>query len=125
MLTKPVREHDDRYWKQWIREQPEWACLLSGTSGETLDACHLKSRKAGGSDYWVFPLIHEFHMQIDHAPRGAQHKWRESQLRDELALWFYPLPVIHRRYYLEQTEDRQQELMEFVTFQMAAGKSNG
>ena len=120
MLTKPRREVDDHYWKTWIRDQEEWACLLTGYTGPEVDGCHLQSRGSGGSDYWVYPLLHELHMQVDHTPRGEQTQVKKAQLRQELALWFYHLPAIHKRYYLEQTTDRQNELMKTVTFQTMA-----
>ena len=98
MLLRPRREEDKTYLK-WIRTQPEWECLITGNRGEDIDACHLRSKGAGGSDYFVFPLRHELHMQMDHSPRGSAHGARESRMRDELSLWWYNLPAIHKRYF--------------------------
>jgi len=113
-----MREEDPAYLK-WIHDQPEFRCVLSGT--DQVDACHLKSKGAGGSDYFVIPMSHELHFALDHGPRGSKHIHREAQLRQAIAAWYYLLPGLHKRFYLEQDEDRQAELLETETFQMMAG----
>jgi len=118
LLPRTRREEDDYYWKKWIRQQPEWECLATGMRGDDIDGCHLRSRGAGGSDYWIFPLKHELHMALDHSPRGPSHGVKESRLREEMSLWYYRLPQIHLRYFNEQTAERQAELLTLDTFQM-------
>jgi hypothetical protein len=98
MLPRPRREEDRTYIK-WLREQSEFECLITGSRGSDVDACHLKSRGAGGSDYFCFPLLHSLHVELDHSPRGSTHTVREARLRDEQALWFYSLPILHQRYF--------------------------
>ena len=96
-LVKPKgrkRARDANFLK-WIHEQPEFVCIVTG-SKEDLDACHVRTRGAGGSDYWVFPLKHEIHME--------QHKdssfW--GRYKQEVVEWFYNLSVLHQRYFAEQ-----------------------
>jgi len=107
-----MREKDPQYLK-WIHQQPEFRCLITGSA--TADACHLRSKGAGGSDYWVYPLLHEIHMKQDHAPRGRSYN--ENRLKQELAEWYYHLRDLHLRYYLEQTTKRREALLEFPTIQ--------
>ncbi len=89
LLPKSPRESDSRYLK-WIKQQPEWRCLVTGLADAV--ACHLRSVGAGGSDYWVFPLIQPLHDESHRRPEFfCKH-------RKAIAEWFYVLPQLHARY---------------------------
>jgi len=89
LLPKTVREQDPKYLR-WIRQQPEWKCLITGKPEAV--ACHLRSVGAGGSDYWVFPLIQSLHDESHRRP-GFFCKHRVA-----LAEWFYELPKLQARF---------------------------
>ena len=90
LLPKTRRERDAEY-VRWVKDQPEWRCLLTGRRHAV--ACHLTSVGAGGSDYWVFPLIQELHNESHQQP-GFFYRHRRP-----LAEWFYNLPALHIRYW--------------------------
>lgn len=113
ILKKPSRETDKNY-LGWIRNQPEWRCVI--TDRPESDACHMTSKGAGGSDYMVFPLVHELHMRIDHGLRGEAWNVKEHRLRVELSYWYYSLRDIHRRYFDQCSPKKQEKLLETKTF---------
>lgn len=89
-LPKPRRQQDPEY-LSWVKRQPERRCLLTGRPEAV--ACHLASVGAGGSDYWVFPLIQELHDESHRRPAFfCRH-------RKALAQWYYHLPRLHERYH--------------------------
>ena len=98
-IPKPKRQADPGYLR-WIHEQPEFKCIVTDApqvEGNKIDAAHTTSVGAQGSDYWVFPLNHELHMESHRDPSWvARHKM-------ELAEWFYNLHHLHARYF-EETE---------------------
>ena len=89
LLPKSPRESDPNYLR-WIKQQPEWRCLVTGRTGAV--ACHLRSVGAGGSDYWVFPLIQSLH---DESHRRPEFFYRHRRF---MAEWYYQLPHIHARF---------------------------
>ena len=104
----------DKAYLKWIKKQLEWQCVITGNP--EADACHLVSKGASGSDYWVFPLIHELHMIMDHGLRGSTWNVKEHRLRVELSYWYYSLPSIHKRYFDESPDSKKEELLLSKTF---------
>ena len=89
LLPKRSREKDPQSLR-WIKQQPEWQCLVTGRTDAV--ACHLRSVGAGESDYWVFPLIQPLHDESHRRPEFF------CRYRKVMAEWFYRLPVLHARY---------------------------
>tara|TARA_Y100000310_G_scaffold301370_1_gene337816 strand:- start:609 stop:1478 length:870 start_codon:yes stop_codon:yes gene_type:complete len=88
-FPKESREVDSEY-LAWLHQQDDVCCILTGDLD--WNACHLRSRGAQGSDYWVFPLTHALHME-SHADPAFFYRHRQM-----IAEWFYRLPSIHARY---------------------------
>jgi len=101
---KKQREASKAY-LEWIHEQPEFICIATGTpvteGGPKIDAAHVKTIGAGGSDMLVFPLLHEMHMELHRKPDW----W--GRYKVELAEWFYRLPRLHARFFAEQGEKEE------------------
>ena len=84
----------DPTWMTWVRQQPEWRCIVTGMDAER---AHIRSKGAGGSDYWIIPLSHEQHM-ISHSKPSW---WYEH--RGAICEWCaLTLPVLWERYAAEQ-----------------------
>ena len=94
-FPKPQREANRDY-LDWIKEQPEWMCILTGDL--EADPHHIHTVGAGGSDALVVPLSREMH---DDAHKGSF--WTGHNLR-MLAEWFYSKHEIDKRWLQEQKQ---------------------
>ena len=58
--SKPVKLTNAKHLK-WIREQP---CIITGKTGDTIDAHHVQRKAQGINDYLTVPLDHILHTQL-------------------------------------------------------------
>ena len=62
--SKPPTFRNEKHLK-WIRRLP---CVVSGLSGDTIDAHHVHLKSQGVNDYLTVPLDHELHMELHAHP---------------------------------------------------------
>lgn len=86
------RERDERF-RAWIQRQPEWRCLI--TLAEHPEPAHLRSKGAGGSDYWLLPLCFDEH-RLSHSKPEWWYRHRVA-----VAEWIAFLPTLWARYRFE------------------------
>ena len=87
----------DPLFLDWLRQQVEWACIITGRVYEA-ECAHIRSRGAGGSDRWVMPLIPEQHRESHAHPEW----WYRNRVA--IAEWCAGLPALWVRYETERAD---------------------